>query len=169
MKNFHHKLTPSFVPLGMKFLLISFLAASANAWVVPCSSTIRPSSTLLRAEIRPATSKAKELRFGWDGTTALGGAVDNSKPARLLEDIKASGETIPEAAELFLQNMEMNPEDFTFAEFLEMINSVYETGLIEFRNGNVLNKEGEVRMRNNWMKGKKGRKERGERLLVAQT
>jgi hypothetical protein len=139
----------SFVPLGMKFLLISFLAASANAWVVPCSSTIRPSSTLLRAEIRPATSKAKELRFGWDGTTALGGAVDNSKPARLLEDIKASGETIPEAAELFLQNMEMNPEDFTFAEFLEMINSVYETGLIEFRNGNVLNKEGEVRMRNN--------------------
>jgi hypothetical protein len=29
--------------------------------------------------------------------------------------------------------MEMSPEGFTFSEFLEMINSVYETGLIEVR------------------------------------
>jgi len=101
----------------------------------PTNVTFLPLVAFLLASLR------SQLRFGWDGTTALGGAVDNSKPARLLSDIKASGETLPPDAELFLQNMEMDKEGFTFQEFLDMINSVYETGLIEFRNGGVLNKE----------------------------
>ena len=77
-------------------------------------STIKltPSSPALS----PATSKSKELRFGWDGTTALGGAEVDSKPARLLDDIKASGETLHPDAELFLQNYEMDPKGFKFEE-----------------------------------------------------
>ena len=47
----------------------------------------------------------KRVEFGWDGTTALGGAVDNSKPARMLDDIRASGETQSSACELFNANL----------------------------------------------------------------
>ncbi|GMH76677.1 hypothetical protein TrLO_g9466 [Triparma laevis f. longispina] len=100
-------------------------------------------STSLSAEIRPATSKSKELRFGWDGTTALGGAEVDSKPARMLDDIKASGETLHPDAELFLQNYEMDPKGFKFEEFIEMITSCYETGLIEWKNGDITNAAGE--------------------------
>jgi hypothetical protein len=57
-------------------------------------------STQLLAQIRGPTEKSKELRFGWDGSTALGGAVEVAKPARMLEDIRASGETIPEECEV---------------------------------------------------------------------
>jgi hypothetical protein len=63
------------------------------------------SSTSLNAEIRGPTTKNEVLEFGWDGTTALGGAVDNSKPARLLDDIRASGETQSEACQLFNANL----------------------------------------------------------------
>ena len=83
----------------MKFLLLSVLASSAVN-TATCYTTVytkgftaRP-TTFLAAEIRPPSSKAKELRFGWDGTTALGGAEVDSKPARMLDDIKASGETL---------------------------------------------------------------------------
>jgi len=63
------------------------------------------SSSSLNAEIRGPTAKNEVLEFGWDGTTALGGAVDNSKPARLLDDIRASGETQSEACQLFNANL----------------------------------------------------------------
>ena len=83
----------------MKFLLLSVLASTAvNTATCYTTSyikgfTARP-PTFLAAEIRPPSSKAKELRFGWDGTTALGGAEVDSKPARMLDDVKASGETL---------------------------------------------------------------------------
>ena len=54
----------------------------------------------LSAEIRPPTPKADNLAFGWDGTTAKGGAVDDSKPSRMLEEILATGETIPSEIEV---------------------------------------------------------------------
>lgn len=57
-------------------------------------------STQLAANIRGPTDKSETLRFGWDGTTALGGAVENAKPARMLEDIRASGEAIPDECEV---------------------------------------------------------------------
>lgn len=66
----------------------------------PCATFQRITSTELAAEIRGSTEKSEKLRFGWDGTTALGGAVENAKPARMLEDIRASGETIPEECEV---------------------------------------------------------------------
>ena len=44
----------------------------------------------------------------------------------MLEEIKASGETLHPDAELFLQNAEMDPKGFTFAEFIEMVNGCYE-------------------------------------------
>ncbi|GMI13886.1 hypothetical protein TrVE_jg13406 [Triparma verrucosa] len=132
----------------MKFLLLSVLASSA-VHTATCYTTVytkgftaRP-TTFLAAEIRPPSSKAKELRFGWDGTTALGGAEVDSKPARMLDDIKASGETLHPDGELFLQNYEMDPKGFKFEEFIEMINGCYETGLIEWKNGSITNAEGE--------------------------
>ena len=75
-------------------------------------------STSLNANIRGPSEKAQELRFGWDGTTALGGAVEVAKPARLLEDIRASGETIPEACELFNANLEMSGDDVMFEDVI---------------------------------------------------
>ena len=61
--------------------------------------------TRLNAEIRPPTDKNDVLEYGWDGTTALGGAVVDSKPARLLDQIRASGETQSDACELFNANL----------------------------------------------------------------
>jgi hypothetical protein len=59
----------------------------------------------LRAEIRPPTEKNDVLEYGWDGTTALGKAVVDSKPARLLDQIRASGETQSDACQLFNANL----------------------------------------------------------------
>mmetsp|Transcript_15549 Transcript_15549/g.32047 ORF Transcript_15549/g.32047 Transcript_15549/m.32047 type:complete len:167 (+) Transcript_15549:46-546(+) len=120
--------------------LTTLILPSTISWIIPPPP---PLPTSLPASVRGPTSKSKELRYGWDGTTALGGAVDDSKPARLLEDIKEAGETIPEEAKLFLQNMSMDPQGFTFSEFLSMINSVYETGMISFSNNGVYNGMGE--------------------------
>lgn len=70
-----------------------------------CTTTSSSSSTALSAEIRPKTEKNQVLEYGWDGTTALGGAVDNSKPARMLDEIRASGETQNSACDVFNANL----------------------------------------------------------------
>ena len=120
------------------------LAVPAQAFVVsPAASTSCVSSTILLANIRPATEKNKVLELGWDGTTALGGAVDDSKPARMLDEIKASGETQSEACELFNANLEMSGESLMFEEFITLCDEQYEDGLIEFKNGDIVNKAGE--------------------------
>lgn len=88
--------------------LLSFVLSAANtatAFVVVGTPVSSSSSSSLHAEIRGPTTKNEVLEFGWDGTTALGGAVDNSKPARLLDDIRASGETQSEACQLFNANL----------------------------------------------------------------
>ena len=59
----------------------------------------------LHAEIRPPTEKNDVLEYGWDGTTALGKAVVDSKPARLLDQIRASGEVQSDACQLFNANL----------------------------------------------------------------
>lgn len=100
-------------------------------------------TSALKAEIRGPTQKSDELRFGWDGTTALGGAVVNSKPARMLDEIRAAGETIPPPCEVFNANVEMDADDLKFEEVIEMIDTYYEPGLLEFKNGDMLNKQGE--------------------------
>lgn len=100
-------------------------------------------STQLGANIREATTKADNLRFGWDGTTALGGAVEVAKPARMLEDIREAGEDVPSDCEIFNANLEMSGDDVTFEEVMEIIDTHYETGLIEFKNGDIVNKQGE--------------------------
>mmetsp|Transcript_5106 Transcript_5106/g.11300 ORF Transcript_5106/g.11300 Transcript_5106/m.11300 type:complete len:213 (-) Transcript_5106:177-815(-) len=124
-------------------LLLSATAAT-QGFVVPSStSCTTATTTALSAEIRPATKKNEVLEFGWDGTTALGGAVDNSKPARLLDEIRASGETQSEACQLFNANLEMSGDDLMFDEFITLCDEQYEYGLIEFKNGDVLNAPGE--------------------------
>ncbi|EED89958.1 predicted protein [Thalassiosira pseudonana CCMP1335] len=124
-------------------LLLSATAAT-QGFVVPSStSCTTATTTVLSAEIRPATKKNEVLEFGWDGTTALGGAVDNSKPARLLDEIRAAGETQSEACQLFNANLEMSGDDLMFDEFITLCDEQYEYGLIEFKNGDVLNAPGE--------------------------
>jgi len=134
----------------MKFALalsLLLLAASTEAFAPSAFGVVRQagtaSSSALAAEIRGPTEKAKELKFGWDGSTALGGAVEVAKPARMLEDIRAAGETVPSDCEVFNANLEMDGGDLTFEEVMEMIDTHYETGLIEFKNGDIVNAQGE--------------------------
>ena len=82
------------------------------------------------------------MAYGWDGTTALGGAVEVAKPSRMLDAIRESGESIPPACELFNANLEMSG-DVTFEEVIELIDESYETGLLEFKNGDIVNAQGE--------------------------
>ncbi|KAL7476766.1 hypothetical protein ACHAW6_002603 [Cyclotella cf. meneghiniana] len=121
------------------------LSCPARAFVVSpsVSSSQVVSSTSIHAEIRPPTEKAEVLAYGWDGTTALGGAVDNSKPARMLDDIRASGETQSDACQVFNANLEMSGDSLMFEEFIALCDEQYEYGLIEFKNGDVINKPGE--------------------------
>eukprot|EP00956_Cyclotella_meneghiniana_P004807 scaffold5926_cov75-Cyclotella_meneghiniana.AAC.7 len=85
---------------------VFLLSGSAHAFVVsPAISKVAISSTRVEAEIRPKTEKNEVLEFGWDGTTALGGAVVDSKPARMLDAIRESGETQSSACELFNANL----------------------------------------------------------------
>lgn len=125
----------------MKFLLATTLLSLTTAFHAPVA--FRPASVELAAEIRPKTEKSKDLRFGWDGTTALGGAVEVAKPSRMLDAIRESGETIPEECELFNANLEMDGSDIVFQDVMDLINKYYEVGLIEFKNGDVVNKPGE--------------------------
>ncbi len=124
----------------MKLLFALIVATEAFA---PAVNRPIASQTALSAEIRGPTEKAKELRFGWDGTTALGGAVENAKPARMLDEIRAAGETIPSECEVFNANLEMDASELTFEEVIELIDTHYETGLLEFKNGDIVNKQGE--------------------------
>lgn len=61
----------------------------------------------------------------------------------MLEDIRAAGETVPSECEVFNANVEMSGDDLTFEEVMEMIDQHYEDGLIEFKNGDIINQPGE--------------------------
>mmetsp|Transcript_2712 Transcript_2712/g.2989 ORF Transcript_2712/g.2989 Transcript_2712/m.2989 type:complete len:218 (+) Transcript_2712:2-655(+) len=127
-------------------IVVSSIFVSTVTAFVPGSSSTSVSfvgSTALNANIRGPTDKSEELRFGWDGTNALGGAVEVAKSSRLLEDIRAGGETIPEACELFNANLEMGGDDITFEEVTELLDEHYESALCEFQNGGLTNKPGE--------------------------
>lgn len=128
----------------MKFAAAAILAFAAPATLAfaPSPFGVRP-STFLQAEIRDPTEKAEELRFGWDGTTALGGAVEDAKPARMLDEIRAAGESVPSECEVFNANVEMSADDLTFEEVMENIDEHFEDGLIEFKNGDIVNAPGE--------------------------
>lgn len=132
---------------------VIIIAATAVSAFVPSTSTISSDSThyckqshntfALYAGIRDKTEKAKELAFGWDGTTALGGAVEVAKPARMLDAIRAAGETIPSDCEVFNANVEMDADALTFEEVMELIDTHYESQLLEFKNGDIVNQQGE--------------------------
>jgi HopJ type III effector protein len=130
-------------------LVAALLAAPVVAFAPICISptnnarTSVITTTQLQAEIRPKSDKAAELRFGWDGTTALGGAVENAAPARMLADIRAAGETIPDDCQVFNANVEMDADSLKFEDVIALIDTHYESQLLEFKNGNMLNKQGE--------------------------
>ncbi len=129
----------------MKFATSTLVFASAIAATcafAPASFSGRP-ALALDANIRDKSEKADDLAFGWDGTTALGGAVEIAAPARMLEDIRAAGESVPSECEVFNANVEMDADALTFEEVMEVIDTHFETGLIEFKNGDILNKQGE--------------------------
>eukprot|EP00986_Skeletonema_menzelii_P005814 scaffold2153_cov144-Skeletonema_menzelii.AAC.7 len=101
-----YRIKPSYwTTMKLSTALVLLATGTTNAFVVVPSSTSISSSTALKAEIRPPTPKNEVLEFGWDGTTALGGAVDNSQPARMLDEIRASGETQNSACDLFNANL----------------------------------------------------------------
>ena len=72
-----------------------------------------------------------------------GGAVENAKPARMLDEIRAAGETIPDECEVFNANVEMDADELKFEDVMDLIDKHYEVGLIEFKNGDIVNKQGE--------------------------
>ena len=140
----HHFDTLVPCDITMKFACLAVLAiASVDAFAPAAFGIHRVSTTSLSATIRPKTEKAEALAFGWDGTTALGGAVEVAKPTRMLDEIRAAGETIPPECEIFNSNVEMNADDLKFEEVIEIIDTHYETGLIEFKNGDIVNQQGE--------------------------
>jgi len=128
-------------------VLLLLFAAPSSAFAPSAFGVVSPSAksadVILNAEIRGPSKKSEELRFGWDGTSALGGAVVDSKPARYLKDIRAAGETLPEACEIFNANVEMNADDLKFEEVMELLDENYESQYLEFKNGDLLNKPGE--------------------------
>lgn len=125
------------------FALLIAGASSASAFTPSLYGSTKAFSTSLGAKIRPPSEKSEELRFGWDGSQARGGAVDDSKPARMLDAIREAGETIPDDCEIFNANLEMSPDDITFEEVIELIDTHYEYGLVEFKNGDIVNGQGE--------------------------
>mmetsp|Transcript_16288 Transcript_16288/g.18098 ORF Transcript_16288/g.18098 Transcript_16288/m.18098 type:complete len:218 (-) Transcript_16288:82-735(-) len=135
----------------MKFSSITFcglllVVGNSNAFtLVPSKTTTfnAATSSSLNAEIRKPSEKSETLRFGWDGSTALGGAEVDSQPARMLKDIREVGEVIPSECNLFNANLEMDASDLKFEDVTELIDTHYETGLIEFKNGDITNKQGE--------------------------
>jgi len=85
--------------------LLALSASTASAFVVQPSASRVAASTSLNAEIRPPSKKNEVLEFGWDGTTALGGAEVDSQPARMLDEIRAAGEVQSDACDLFNANL----------------------------------------------------------------
>jgi hypothetical protein len=102
----------------MKLIIASLLIASANAFVPSTPTFTTQTSTSLSANIRGPTDKSEELRFGWDGSTALGGAVVDSQPARMLDMIREAGETIPDDCEIFNANLEMDGDSVMFEDVI---------------------------------------------------
>ena len=123
------------------------LTIQVSAFTLPAAfgvdGCVRPALLALQAEIRGPTDKANELRFGWDGSTPLGGAVEVAKPARMLDAIRAAGESIPADCEVFNANVEMEADSLTFESVMELIDTHYESQLLEFKNGDIINKQGE--------------------------
>ena len=66
-----------------------------------------------------------------------------AKPTRMLDEIREAGETIPDECEVFNANVEMSADTLQFEDVMEIIDKYYETGLIEFKNGDIVNKQGE--------------------------
>lgn len=128
----------------MKFITSTLLLACAIAGTSAFAPSLSGRPALaLNANIRDKTDKAKDLAFGWDGETALGGAVEVAKPTRMLDEIREAGETVPSECEVFNANVEMDADDLKFQEVMELIDTHYESGLIEFKNGDIVNKPGE--------------------------
>lgn len=130
--------------------LACFLATSgtSHAFAPPGATftrkfTAKASSFALQAKIREKSEKSETLRFGWDGSNARGGAVEDAKPSRMLDQILESGETIPSECEVFNANVEMDAENLKFEDVMALIDTHYEVGLIEFKNGDIVNKQGE--------------------------
>jgi len=129
----------------MKFstsTLVFSLAIAGTSAFAPASLAGRP-AVALNANIRDKSDKSDVLGFGWDGTTALGGAVEIAKPARMLDEIREAGESVPSDCEVFNANVEMDADSLKFEEVMELIDTHFESGLIEFKNGNIVNKPGE--------------------------
>lgn len=85
---------------------VFLFSGPSRAFVVsPLTYKVGSSSSRVEAEIRPKSEKNEVLEFGWDGTTALGGAAVDSKPARMLDAIRESGEVQSSACELFNANL----------------------------------------------------------------
>jgi len=129
----------------MKFATITLFFASAIAGTsafAPALTSGRPACSL-SANIRDKTEKSEVLAEGWDGSTALGGAVEIAKPSRMIDEIRAAGESVPSDCELFNANVEMDADALKFEDLMELIDTHFETGLIEFKNGNTVNKPGE--------------------------
>lgn len=97
--------TPTMMKLTAALVALTATTSTAFVAVQPSSSRSASTSSALNAKIRGPTEKNEVLEYGWDGTTALGGAVDNSKPARMLDEIRAAGETQSSACELFNANL----------------------------------------------------------------
>jgi len=126
--------------LSVAVVLTSF--ASSNAFA-PAAFGVSRSSTDLSAKIREPSDKSDTLRFGWDGTQARGGAVEEAAPARMLDEIRAAGETIPDECEVFNANVEMDATDLMFEDVMTMIDTHYESQLLEFKNGDMVNEPGQ--------------------------
>ncbi|OEU20818.1 HopJ-domain-containing protein [Fragilariopsis cylindrus CCMP1102] len=129
-------------------IVLATTAGTSHAFSPSCTNNnVRAaavsSSSTLRANIRDASDKKDELRFGWDGTSALGGAVEIATPARMLADIRAAGEDVPDECELYNANVEMDADSLKMEELMDLIDTHYEVGLLEFKNGDILNKQGE--------------------------
>lgn len=67
----------------------------------------------------------------------------DDEPSRILEEIRASGETIPEACKLFNKNLKENGDLVMFEDVMVLVDKYYSSCPIEFRNGDVVNKQGE--------------------------
>jgi hypothetical protein len=120
-------------------ILIISTASTVQAFAPQAFGVSRLTTTNLQAEIRKASDKSDTLRFGWDGTTALGGAVVDSQPARMLSDIRANGETIPDECELFNANVEMEADTLMMEDVITLIDEHYNNQLLEFKNGDMNN------------------------------
>lgn len=69
--------------------------------------------------------------------------MEDAKPARMLDEIRAAGETIPSDCEVFNANVEMSGDDIMFEDVIEMIDQHYENQLLQFKNGDIENLPGE--------------------------